>query len=161
MLRLGDTAPDFTLPNPVSGDSVHLADLRGCDVLVVFFRGTWCPFCREQMRVLSENYAQLQQAGIAIVGVVCQSKATVAYYLRTHPLPFPLLVDGSRQVARLYGTHYYLSHEGFNLSHPALFILDKNGMITFAHVGRSMSDLPIDKLLRQFVSFLDVEPTES
>lgn len=37
---VGDTAPDFELQT-VSGDGVHLADLRGQPVVLIFYRGSW------------------------------------------------------------------------------------------------------------------------
>jgi len=152
--RLGQIAPSFTLPNPVNGDTVSLADFDGKDVLLVFLRGTWCPYCILQLNVLRENFALLQKANIAVVALICQSQFTVRQFLKTNPLPFPLLCDGSRAIARAYGTHYWLSHEGFNLSHPALFILDQKHSITFAHIGRSMSDLPVSAILDKFLAFL-------
>lgn len=152
--EVGASAPDFALPDPMTGQIVHLADSRGRDVLLVFFRGTWCPFCREQLRVLTENDARLKAAGIATVGVVCQSAGTVRRYLQSAPVPFPLLVDETRAVAKAYGVHYWLSLEGFNLANPSLFILDRAGNITFAHRGRNMRDLPVTDVLERFVALL-------
>jgi peroxiredoxin Q/BCP len=155
LLRPGDPALDFVLPDPVTGSDVGLSDFRQRDVLLVFFRGTWCPFCHAQMRTLRENHSRLSGANIAVVGIVCQSAASVKRYLNHNPLPFPLLVDESREVAKAYGTHYWLSLEGANLSNPAVFVLDREGRITFAHVGRNMRDLPVTAVLERFVAFLD------
>lgn len=152
---MGKTAPPFALPHPVDGRTVSLADFAGKDILLIFLRGTWCPYCILQLNVLRENFEQLEEANIAIVAVICQSQLTVRMFLQGNPLPFPLLCDGSRAVAKAYGTHYFLSHEGFNLSHPALFILDKNQSVTFAHVGKSMSDLPLSTILTKFLSLLE------
>ncbi|MBC8143836.1 MAG: AhpC/TSA family protein [Armatimonadetes bacterium] len=151
---LGQTAPAFTLADPVTGETVSLSGYVGRDVLLIFLRGTWCPYCVAQLETLKQNFAALQDAQIAVVAVVCQSQWSVRLSLRASPLPFPLLCDGARTVARAYGTHYWLSHEGFNLSHPALFILDKQQTVTFAHVGRSMSDLPLSVILEKFLGFL-------
>ena len=153
-LAVGEDAPDFSLTDPMTGTSVRLSERRGQDVLLVFFRGTWCPYCREQMALLKDNQERLWAARIAVIGVISQSAGGVKNYLTGNPLPFPLLPDENRVVARAYGTHYWLTYEGFNLSHPALFILDPQGKITFAHVGRNMSDLPLPLVLERFLSFL-------
>lgn len=154
-LKVGDSAPEFALPDARTGKSVALTEYRaGRDALVVFFRGTWCPFCRAQMKALRDSYDRLTAAGIAVVGVVCQSATSVRRSLDTETLPFPLLVDETREIARRYGTHYYLSLEGVNLSHPALFVLDRAGGITFVHVGRNMRDLPVTTVLERFVDCL-------
>lgn len=153
--KVGDTAPDFTLPDGATGQERHLAQWVGQDVLLVFFRGTWCPFCRRQMRVLTENHARLTAGGVQVVGVVCQEAASVRRWLHNNPLPFPLLVDESRAVAKAYGVHYWLSWEGFNLAKPSLFILDRTRKITFGHVGAHMRDLPLTLVLERFIAFLD------
>jgi peroxiredoxin len=155
---VGTTAPDISLTDPQTGQIAHLSDYRGKDVLLVFFRGTWCPLCRDQMTVLSENHARLAQAGIVLLGVICENPVTVRHYLKNNPLPFPLFLDGSRTAAKAMGTHYWLTHEGFNLSHPALFVLDRNGVISFAHIGRNMSDLPVAVILEKFLGFLNAPP---
>lgn len=143
------------LPDPVSRESVALRDFAGRDVLLVFLRGTWCPYCWEQLRVLTEQHERLSACGISVVAVVCQAQTTVRQFLKKHPVPFPVLCDGTRAVAKAYGTHYWLTHEGFNLSNPALFVLDRKGTVTFGHVGRSMSDLPVGFLLDKFCSLLE------
>jgi peroxiredoxin len=151
---VGRSAPPFTVADPVTHDSVSLSEFAGRNVLLVFLRGTWCPLCVEHLRVLKASYDRLQSANVAVVAVICQSQFSVRLYLQSNPLPFPLLCDGARTVAKAYQTHYWLSHEGFNLSHPALFIIDDKGLVTFAHIGRSMSDLPVSAILEKFLSFL-------
>lgn len=166
---VGATAPPFALPNAYTGETVRLADYAKRPLVLVFFRGTWCPYCRAQMRFLQNGYSDLQKAGIGLVGIVCQNRSSVKRYLQTNPLPFPLLVDGRRDIARLYGTYYRFGPEGFHLSHPAVFIVGEDGCVSFAHVGRNMRDLPVERVLERFVSFLkesapmpiEVEPLSS
>jgi len=157
---VGATAPEFILPDPVSGAAVSLAAYRGRDVLLVFFRGTWCPYCREQLRILTENDTRLKAAGIAVIGVVCQSASSVRRYLESAPIPFPLLADEQRTVAKSYRVHYWISFEGANLANPALFVLDRDGQITFAYRGRNMRDLPVADVLTKFIALLG-KPHES
>lgn len=162
ILCVGDSAPAFSLPDGATGRVLTLANAfaAGPNVMLVFFRGTWCPFCREQMRVLTESQCRLDAAGIAVVGVVCQSAGSVRRFLEAHPLPFPLLVDQRRSVAKAYGVHYYVSSEGFNLARPSIFLLDTDRRITFAHVGRGMRDLPVTSVIERFVGFLDRNENE-
>lgn len=155
---IGVSAPDFTLPDPLTGANIRLSDFPNRDILLVFFRGTWCPFCREQLQTLTENDARLKAAGVTTLGVVCQSAASVRRYLQSAPIAFPLLVDETRAVAKAYGVHYKLSLEGFNLANPSLFILDRAGVVTFAYRGRNMRDLPLTDVLQKFVSFFPPRP---
>lgn len=154
LLRIGDAAPPFALPDAVSGETVELRRYQGKDILVVFFRGTWCPACRIQMHQLSDNFEQLSQYGICLVGIACQSRSSLKRYLRFDPLPFSVLADEKRQAAQSWGTHYWLSPEGFHLSQPALFILDREHRVAFAHVGNHQRDLPLEFVLGKFLGFL-------
>lgn len=154
-LTIGDPAPDFSLTDPVTGRTVSLADLRGGDALVVFLRGTWCPYCREQLRVLAERHPTLERAGVRLVTIACQRPEAIRRHVGANPLPFPLLADTDRRAAKAFGVHYWLRWEGFDLAHPSLFILDRDARIAFAHVGRSMRDLPVALLLDKFLGFLE------
>ncbi|MDX1935154.1 MAG: peroxiredoxin family protein [Capsulimonadales bacterium] len=151
----GMPAPDFCLPDARNEETVRLSDLTGRDILLVFFRGTWCPFCRDQMRLLADNEPRLREAGITLLGIVCQNRRSVRAYTESVRLPFPLLADETREVARSYGSHYWLSPEGFNLARPSLFILDRNGIITLAYRGKNMTDLPVGKVLEKFILLLE------
>ncbi|GAB4453580.1 MAG: hypothetical protein OHK0029_06710 [Armatimonadaceae bacterium] len=151
---VGTIAPEFTLTDPVTGKTIQLSDFRGRDVLLIFLRGTWCPFCRQQLETLKANRDEIARANITVLTVACQNGAMLRRYAEKHELPFPLLPDESRAVAKSYGTHYWLTWEGFNLSHPALFILDRDGRISFAYVGKNMRDLPLPTVLGRFLKFL-------
>ena len=155
---VGDIAPGFTLPDGVTRQEYRLAQWAGQDVLLVFFRGTWCPFCREQMRVLRDNHDRLHAGGVQAVGVICQSAGSVRRYLTANPLPFPVLVDESRNVAKTYGVHYWLRWEGINLATPSVFVIDSAGRVTFAHVGRNQTDLPVTAVIERFAGFLTAVP---
>jgi peroxiredoxin Q/BCP len=154
-IAVGSWAPPFTLCDPLSGAPIGLADYTGKDILLIFFRGTWCPFCREQMRFLAQNFEKLQKADIVVLGVVCQSTATLRGYLEANPLPFPLLSDESRVIAKSYGVHYWLSWEGINLARPAVFIIGRDSRVMFTYIGRNMADLPVHTIVEKFLTFLD------
>lgn len=152
--EIGASAPDFCLKQGADESTIRLSEYAGQCVLLVFFRGTWCPNCRLQFRVLCENQERFRKAGVAPVGVICQNAASVQRFLRDNPLPFPLLVDSSRMVAKQYGVHYWLSYEGFNLANPALFILDGERRVLFAYRGKNQRDLPISAILEKFTALL-------
>lgn len=153
-LAVGDLAPDFSLVDPQTAQVVSRASLAGTNCLILFLRGTWCPFCQKQLVQLAAQYEQLQSAKIQVIAVSCQSSSALQSYLANNPLPFPLLPDTSRAVAKAFGTHYWLRWEGINLSHPALFILDSEGRVLFRYVGKRMDDLPLGALIEKFLEFL-------
>jgi len=148
------------LPDAATGASFESNSLVGSDVLIVFLRGTWCPYCREQLKVLSDRHSVLDRAGIRVIAVSCQSEGSLRSYRIANPCPFPLLADASRRVARSFGVHYWLRWDGFHLAHPSVFIVDQSGTVTFAHVGKTMSDLPVGLILDRFTAILASSPAE-
>ncbi len=124
---------------------------------MLFLRGTWCPFCRVQLDALRRAQPKLERASIQSVAIVCQSQKSVDRWREKNPLPFPLLADTARTVAKAWGTHYYFSWDGLNLSRPALFVVGADGRVLFSHVGKSMNDLPVELLLARFLQFLAPE----
>jgi peroxiredoxin len=85
------------------------------------------------------------------------SRRSVTRWREKNPLPFPLLADESRAVAKAWGTHYYFRWDGVNLSRPALFVVGADGRVLFAYVGKRMDDLPVDLLLARFLQYLSPE----
>ena len=64
VLRPGEPAPDFTLPAVHREGTVSLADYRGrSPLLLAFFRGIYCPFCRRQIAKLGLSRDKLLAAG--------------------------------------------------------------------------------------------------
>ena len=131
-LRVGSTAPEFTIPlddgstyqlRDLDGDPVTLAELRGKVVWINFF-ASWCPPCQQEtpiLRSLSERYGD---QGLEIVGVSVQetSPDDVEAYARRYELPYTIGFDGSGHVFRTYKVYAL----------PTQFFLDTNGVI--AHV---------------------------
>ena len=73
MTRLapGDTAPDFTLPD-ADGNPVALADYRGRKVVVYFYPAAMTPGCTKQACDFRDRLSVLQDAGLAVLGIVGQ-----------------------------------------------------------------------------------------
>ena len=102
MLELGTIAPDFALPNVVTGQTVRLSDFAGAQGLLVMFICTHCPYVKhieQQLAQLGHDYAGKPLAIVAI----SSNDAT------THPADGPA---GLRQQALTYGFHFpYLYDE--------------------------------------------------
>ena len=64
ILQPGAQAPDFTLPDALTGKPVHSADLLAMGPLVIkFFRGRWCPYCVTELEVWRDLHTQLRDLG--------------------------------------------------------------------------------------------------
>ena len=74
--------------------------------------------------------------------MVAQNSAVVRRYVEEAGLPFTILVDESREVTRRYGVWHRLGLDAWNISRPALFVIDKTGMIRSVFVGESQEEFP-------------------
>jgi peroxiredoxin len=107
--KAGERAPSFALDDQ-NGTMVSSEELLARGPLVVsFYRGTWCPYCNEEIAALSEAYDAIRAEGASLVAVTPQSTASAASYRETHPVPFPILVDTDARIAERFGLAYTYS----------------------------------------------------
>jgi peroxiredoxin len=107
ILRPGAQAPDFTLPDALTGKPVHSADLLALGPLVIkFFRGRWCPYCVTELELWRDIHAQLRAAGAFFIAISPQTPRHNDFTLQQHLLQFPILSDAGAAVAEKYGIAY-------------------------------------------------------
>lgn len=110
MLELGTKAPEFALPDVVSGKTVRLDDFRGSKALLVMFICAHCPYVKHIEKTLGKLGADYAGKPLAVVGISSNDVAThpsdSADGLRTQAkangFAFPYLYDESQSVARAY-----------------------------------------------------------
>ena len=80
-----------------------------------------------------------------MVAVVAQNSAGVRRYVEESGLPFHILVDESRAVTKQYGVWHRLGLDAWNISRPALFVIDRTGVIRAVFVGESQEEFPANE----------------
>lgn len=111
VLPTGSIAPCFTLTD-YRGRSISSADLLSSGPLViVFFRGRWCPFCVAQLESWKDAFADLASAGAQIVAISPQTVHQNSLTADQHKLPFQLLTDVGNAVAKQFGIAYRVPAE--------------------------------------------------
>ncbi|MFZ0553400.1 MAG: TlpA disulfide reductase family protein, partial [Steroidobacteraceae bacterium] len=114
----GVAAPDFAL-RAVTGPNVRLSEHIG-QVVVVSFWGSDCDACRAQLRALERDYSSYQAQGLRVYGVeVADDQVAALRFARGTRVTFPLLLDPTKAVARLYDVD--------NL--PLTLLIDRDGKI--------------------------------
>ncbi len=101
-LQAGDTAPDFTLDD-ADGTAVSLADYRGRKVVVYFYPAASTPGCTKEACDFRDNLAELNGAGIDVLGISPDKPAKLARFRDDEELTFPLLSDPDREVLTAWG----------------------------------------------------------
>lgn len=104
VLRPGEPAPDFALPAVHREGHVSLADYRGRNsLLLAFFRGIHCPFCRRHIAKFGLSRDKLLAAGIETLAVVASNLDRTRLYFRYRPTKVPLVVDPEMNTHRAFG----------------------------------------------------------
>ncbi|HKO16058.1 MAG TPA: redoxin domain-containing protein [Gemmatimonadaceae bacterium] len=143
--RVGDPAPDFTLPS-TSGQNVTLSEQRGRVVLVAFFPLAFSPTCTAELCEMRDDWDQFQSRGIVVLPISVDSTYTLKEYKQKYGMHVDLLSDFKREVTRRYGV---LNEDRFFASR-AYFLLDPQGIVRWEHVEENPSLRRTDaELLRQ------------
>jgi len=145
--KVGDRAPDFELQ--ATGDrQLKLSDFRGQkNVLLAFYPFDWSPTCSLQLPGLQEKLIDFRSLNTEVLGVSIDSRHSHRAFAEHLGLEFPLLSDFEKKVAQAYGV---LREGGF--AERALFVIDKQGVIRYAHVnpmGEVPDNGPVFDVLRQ------------
>lgn len=101
-LTAGDPAPDFTLDD-ADGNPVSLAERRGRKVIVYFYPAASTPGCTKQACDFRDNLAELNGAGIDVLGISPDKPAKLAKFRDAEALTFPLLSDPDKEVLTAWG----------------------------------------------------------
>ena len=102
MLKIGDPAPEFTLPDQ-DGNPVSLKDFAGKKVILYFYPRDNTPGCTRQAQAFAAAYAQFQAMDVAVIGISKDSTASHQRFAQKYELPFLLLSDPQLTAIQAYG----------------------------------------------------------
>ncbi|MGO9426756.1 MAG: peroxiredoxin [Steroidobacteraceae bacterium] len=103
MLKAGERAPEFTLPDDTGTDRSLTELLSSGAIILYFYPADFTPGCTRQACSLRDLNAEIQKAGLRIIGISPQSPQSHAKFREKHRLPFVLLSDEQKTVVRMYG----------------------------------------------------------
>lgn len=102
-IKVGDTAPDFTLSSQ-SGTLISLKDFLGKKCVVVYFYPKDdTPGCTKESCAFRDQYEVFNSAGAEVIGISADSPESHQRFAAKYQLPFSLLSDNGNQVRKLYG----------------------------------------------------------
>jgi peroxiredoxin Q/BCP len=88
---------------------------------------------------LRDDYDRFTALGAEVLAISAESPARSEAYLRSHPLPYPTLVDADHKVFDAYDVTSRLISLG---QRPALFVIDAEGVVRFEEVGAQQYNIP-------------------
>ena len=154
-ISVGQTAPEFTLPDHL-GNNVSLTnELAQGPVVLNFYRGGWCPYCNLEFRALQAILPDIQALGAQLIGISPETPDASSNTVEAKGIQFTVLSDVGNKVARLYGLQtavpeairplykqWGLDVNGANgddsweLPLPATYIINKCGTVKAAFINR-------------------------
>ena len=127
---VGQAAPDFTLPS-TAGKNITLSQFKGRVVVLYFYPKDETPGCTKEACDFRDRTADLEKAGVVVLGVSNDDIASHLRFKQKENLPFPLLADVDGKVSRLYGVYgrqrvYGIPYTGIA---RATFVIGRDGRI--------------------------------
>lgn len=121
------------------GKSVELATLwTSQPVVVVFYRGHWCPHCQYQFGELQKNKQEFDARGVNVIGISSDEPQDLDALRTKVGLTFELYSDPSLAVIQKWGVEDF----GNSIARPATFLVHPGGAISFQRVGEKPDDRP-------------------
>lgn len=152
-LRRGQPLPDFRAATE-HGEPVRSAELHGTAAVILFVRGSWCPFCNSQVEDLTKHYKDIVDLGARLILVTPKPLETTRRVAQFFEVEFDFWLDESLAVARQLGL---LDVQGVPESHqkeygadtvwPTALVVDRAGIITYVRLSKTMADRPDPKEL--------------
>ncbi len=151
-LFLKSKAPDFKAKDQ-TGNEISLKDLRKKGpVVLVFYRGYWCPYCNKEMRRLEDSLQLILDKGASLVAVTPEQQAGVDKTVEKTKASFPIISDQDQKIMRQYDVAFKVDdktvrryksfdidlaannsqkEDAIYLPVPAVYIIDKDGNVKY------------------------------
>ena len=125
LVKKGDKAPNFTV-EMVDGSHITLADLKS-KVVVVNFWATWCPPCRQELKVVEKELIDRFKGQPFMFLPISrgEKKATVEAFRKQNDYTFPMGLDPQQTIYKKYASNYI----------PRNFVVGKDGKVIYVSVG--------------------------
>jgi peroxiredoxin len=149
MLKIGDTAPSFSLPyatkDSVSRGKITLSDMtKNQKVILAFYPADWSGGCTKEICLLRDNFKSLADLNTEVFAISGDYIFSHYEWAKFHNLPFKLLSDHDHSVAKMYSS--YNAEYGYNKR--TVYIVDVGGKISYIDLNYSVSDDKSFKKLR-------------
>lgn len=149
-LFLNSKAPDFKAKDQ-DGNEVRLKDLlKKGKVVLVFYRGQWCPYCNKYLQRLEDSLSLIKEKGATLVAVTPELPENISKTVEKTKAEYPVLHDEGLKIMKAYDVEFEVpenvltryrnagikidENNGKNgnfLPIPATYIIDKEGNITY------------------------------
>ena len=149
-LSINDKAPEFTAKDQ-NGKEVSLkTELKKGSVVLVFYRGQWCPYCNKQLKQMEDSLVQIKAKGASVLTITPEKAENINKTITKTQASFPILHDSGLQIMKSYDVAFKIEDKtvesykkfgidfaevngenGANLPVPAVYVINKAGNIVY------------------------------
>jgi len=130
---VGSKAPDFTLMNQ-DRQPVTLSALKGKPVILAFFPAAFSSVCQQELCTFRDSMTDLNKSHAQVLGVSTDTFFALKAFQDQQHLNFQLLSDYNKEVIRDYGVFNEDMIGLKGIAKRAVFVLDKDGVVTYREV---------------------------
>lgn len=167
-LFINSKAPEFKLKDQ-SGLEVSLKDLRKKGpVVLLFYRGNWCPFCNRQLKALQDSLSLIYDKGAQVVAITPEKSEGIDATISKTGAAFPILYDEDSKVASAYEVAFKVDDKTLSrykmsgidllktndqktamLPIPAVYIINKEGTVSYRFFDENYRNrMPVSEILK-------------
>lgn len=160
-LQINDTAPEFTAKDQ-DGKDISLSEvLKKGKVVLVFYRGQWCPYCNKELKNLEDSLSLITSKGATVLAITPEQPTYVDKTIEKTRATYSILTDEHLKIMKAYDVAFALDpstvekyktygidfslangDNGANLPVPAVYIIDTKGYITYRYFDADYTKRP-------------------
>lgn len=138
VLEMNKVIPDFPIQN-TKGKEISSYNYLGNPMVILFYRGNWCPLCMAQIKEISEKYKEIEKMGASILLISNQPHENSEVLSKKFDVNLEFLVDYKNRAAEMLGiNHEFGIPGGFQVfgydtdtAMPTLIVTDEKGKVIF------------------------------
>ncbi|KAI5456885.1 thioredoxin-like protein [Mariannaea sp. PMI_226] len=152
-IKVGDSLPEFSLPNALNQEVTGASLLAKGPVLITFYRGEWCPYCNLALHALQKNVDAFQAKGVTLVAISPELPNQSLSTTEKMSLKFEVLSDVGNKFAKQLGILWEQPEslrpafdafsldlkarngdDSFGVPIPTTILVDKEGTVRNVHI---------------------------
>jgi peroxiredoxin len=160
VLKKGRRLPEFQAVDE-DGNRLSSKDLAGAPAILLFVRGSWCPFCSKQVADLTAVYKEITDAGAKLILVTPKPLETTRRVADIFGVEFDFWLDESLEIAKKLGIFLesrvpddQRKEYGEDTLWPTTLVIDADGVIRYSELSKFLLDRPDPQKLLNVVKSL-------
>lgn len=162
-LFINSKAPDFKSKDQ-NGNEIWLKDIRKkAPVVLVFYRGYWCPYCNKELQRLEDSLQLIKDKGAQLIAITPEKQEGVAKTIEKTKASYPIITDDELKIMKAYDVAYLVDDKvvarykmasidlavnngqkpgSVYLPVPAVYVISKQGEITYRYFDEDYKKSP-------------------